>query len=146
MKAGNGIAALLEKAAALAAAGQGAPPALYLLEPSGREIASVVPPRSHPRVSFARGPGGAIEPHGLTPHWTARIQALRTWGENAATIALLHQERADPRALTRAFDFAVEAISLCLDRVFETDSLSGALTRLFEERSILFEIGCEIRR
>ncbi len=140
----KGIEALLQKAAALAAAGRGAPPALYLLDPSGKEIASAVPPRSHPRVTFAAGPGGAIEPLGLAAPWTARIQAVRTWGAKASSIALLHRTRADGKALDRAFDFAVEAISLCLDRGFEIESLSGALTRLFEERSILSEIGREI--
>ncbi|MGH7149834.1 MAG: hypothetical protein ACREIU_04015, partial [Planctomycetota bacterium] len=144
MMTGNGLAALLEKAAALAAGGRGAPPALYLLDPSGREIASAVPPGSHPRVAFAAASGGGIEPLGLASPWTARIQALRTWGGKGPSVALLHRTRADGKALSRAFDFAVEAISVCLDRVFEIESLSGALTRLFEERSILSEIGREI--
>ncbi len=140
----KGIEGLLERAAALAAAGKGAPPALYLVDASGKEIASAVPPGSHPRVAFAARPGGAIEPLGLAAPWTARIQAVRTWGTSGPSVALLHRSRGNGKALDRAFDFAVEAISLCLDRVFEIESLSGALTRLFEERSILSEIGREI--
>ncbi|HET6203812.1 MAG TPA: GAF domain-containing SpoIIE family protein phosphatase [Planctomycetota bacterium] len=144
MRPGDGIAEILEKAAALMGGEPDAPPALYLLDASGKEIASSASRGARLEVSFALGPGGCVETRGLAAPWTARFRRLRTWRENAATVALLRKGSRDEAALARTFEFAVEAISLCLDRNFEIDSLSDALTKLFEERSILFEIGREI--